>query len=42
MIKKKKKEEERREKKKKNIKVWKLNLKPFLIMFEFGENPNFA
>ena len=37
---KKKKEEERREKKK--IKVWKLNLKPFLKMFEFGENPNFA
>ena len=36
----KKKEEERREKKK--IKVWKLNLKPFLMMFEFGENPNFT
>ena len=31
---KKKKEEERREKKK--IKVWKLNLKPFLMMFGFG------
>ena len=37
---KKKKEEERREKK--NIKVWKLNLKPFLKMFGFGENPNFS
>ena len=36
----KKKEEERREKKK--IKVWKLNLKPFLMMFGFGENHNFA
>ena len=36
----KKKEEERREKKK--IKVWKLNLKPFLMMFGFGENPNCA
>ena len=36
----KKKEEERGEKKK--IKVWKLNLKPFLMMFGFGENPNFA
>ena len=32
-------EEERREKKK--IKVWKLNLKPFLKMFGFGENPDF-
>ena len=39
MIKKKKKEEKRE---KKNIKVWKLNLKPFLMMFGFGENPNFA
>ena len=37
---KKKNEKERREKKK--IKVWKLNLKPFLMMFGFGENPNFA
>ena len=37
---KKKKEEERREIKK--IKIWKLNLKPFLMMFGFGENPNFA
>ena len=37
---KKKKEEKIREKKK--IKVWKLNLKPFLMMFGFGENPNFA
>ena len=37
---KKKKEEERREKK--NIKVWKLKLKPFLMMFGFGENPNFT
>ena len=37
---KKNKEDERREKKK--IKVWKLNLKPFLMMFGFGENPNFA
>ena len=36
---KKKKEEEIREKKK--IKVWKLNLKPFFMMFGFGENPNF-
>ena len=27
---------------KKNIKVWKLNLKHFLTMFGFGENPNFA
>ena len=33
-------EEERREKKK--IKVWKLNLKPFMMMFGFGENPKFA
>ena len=32
--------EERREKKK--IKVWKQNLKPFLMMFEFGENPKFS
>ena len=39
MIKKKKKEERRE---KKMIKVWKLNLKPFLMMFGFGENPNFA
>ena len=37
---KKKKEEERIEKK--EIKVRKLNLKPFLMMFGFGENPNFA
>ena len=37
---KKKKEEEIREKKK--IKVWKLNLKPFLMIVGFGENPNFA
>ena len=37
---KKKKEEERREKK--TIKVWKLNLKTFLMMFRFGENPNFT
>ena len=37
---KKKKEEERREKKK--IKVWKLNLKPFLMKFGFRENPKFA
>ena len=37
---KKKKEEEKREKKK--IKVRKLNLKPFLKMFGFRENPNFA
>ena len=37
---KKKKEEEIRENKK--IKVWKLNLKPFSMMFGFGENPNFA
>ena len=37
---KKKKEEERREKKK--IKVWKQNLKPFLMMFGFEENPNFT
>ena len=37
---KKKKEEEIRENKK--IKVWKLNLKPFLMMFGFGENPNFT
>ena len=37
---KKKKEEERREKKK--IKVWKLNLKPFLMMLRFGENTNFT
>ena len=37
---KKKKEEERREKKK--IKVWKLNLKPFLMMFGLGENLKFA
>ena len=36
----KKTEEERREKEK--IKVWKLNLKPFLMMFGFRENPNFA
>ena len=36
----KKKEEERRENKK--IKVWKLNLKLFLIMFGFGENSNFT
>ena len=36
----KKKEEERREKKK--IKVWKLNLKAFLMIFGFGENPNFT
>ena len=36
----KKKEEEIREKKK--IKVWKLNQKPFLMMFGFGENPNFS
>ena len=36
----KKKEEEIREKKK--IKVWKLNLKPFLMMLGFGEKPNFA
>ena len=35
-----KKEEEIREKKK--IKIWKLNLKPFLILFGFGESPNFA
>ena len=33
-------EEERRQKKK--MKVCKLNLKPFLMMFGFGENPNFA
>ena len=26
----------------KKIKVWKLNLKPFLLMFRFRENPNFA
>ena len=39
MIKKKKKEEIREKKK---IKVWKLNLKPFLMMFGFGENPNFG
>ena len=39
MIKKKKKEERRE---KKNIKVWKLNLKPFLMMFGFGKNPNFT
>ena len=39
MIKKKKKEERRE---KKTIKVWKLNLKLFLMMFGFGENPNFA
>ena len=32
---KKKKEEERREKKK--IKVWKLNLKPFLMIFDLGK-----
>ena len=37
---KKKKEEEIIENKK--IKVKKLNLKPFLMMFELGENPNFA
>ena len=37
---KKKKEDERREKNK--IKVWKLNLKPFLMMFGFGENLNFT
>ena len=37
---KKNKEEERKEKKK--IKVWKLNLKPFLMMFGFGEKPNFT
>ena len=37
---KKKKEEEIREKK--NIKVWKLNLKLSLMMFGFGENPNFS
>ena len=37
---KRKKKEERREKKK--IKVWKLNQKPFLMMFRFGKNPNFA
>ena len=40
MIKKKKNKEERRENKK--IKVWKLNLKHFLMMSGFGENPNFA
>ena len=39
MIKKKKQEEIRE---KKNIKVWKLNLKPFLMRFGFGKNPNFA
>ena len=33
-------EEERRENKK--IKVWKLNLKPFLMMFGFEEKPNFS
>ena len=37
---KKKKEEKKREKKK--IEIWKLNLKPFLMMFGFGENLNFA
>ena len=37
-------EEERRrnKRKEKKIKVWKLNLKPFLMMFGFGENPSFA
>ena len=37
---KKKNEEEIRENKK--IKVCKLNLKPFLMMLGFGENPNFT
>ena len=36
----KKKEEERRDCKR--FKVWKLNLKPFLMMFGFGENPKFV
>ena len=37
---KKKKEEERRDCKR--FKVWKLNLKPFFMMVEFGKNPNFV
>ena len=32
----------RNKRKEKKIKVWKLNQKPFLMMFGFGENPNFA
>ena len=36
----KKKKEERRDCKR--FKVWKLNLKPFLMMFGFGKNPNFV
>ena len=35
-------EERRRKKRKEKIKVWKLNLKPFLMMFRFEGNPNFA
>ena len=35
-------EKEKRKKRKEKIKVWKLDLKPFLKMFGFGENPNFA
>ena len=37
---KKKKEEERRDCKR--FKVWKLNIKPFLMMFGFGKDPNFV
>ena len=33
-----KKKNEEKIRKKKKIKVWKLNLKPFLMMFGFGEN----
>ena len=32
----------KKKREKKKIKVWILNLKPFLMMFGFGENPNFA
>ena len=32
----------KKEEKRKRLKVWKLNLKPFLMMFGFGETPNFA
>ena len=37
---KKKNEEEIRDYKR--FKVWKLNLKPFLMMFGFGKNPKFV